>query len=59
VSFAFNFLGSVLVLFFNMLFSLSYEEKIVLTGDACSKPPITIRFHDFHAGDITEVSERG
>jgi len=28
----------------------------VLTDDACSKPPITIRFHDFHVGDITKVS---
>ncbi len=24
----------------------------MLTSDACSRPPITIRFHDLHAGDI-------
>jgi hypothetical protein len=26
--------------------------KIVLVGDACSKPPIIIKFHDLHVGDI-------
>jgi hypothetical protein len=24
-------------------------------SDACSKPPITIRFHDLHAGNIREA----
>jgi hypothetical protein len=24
----------------------------VFVGDACFKPPITIRSHDLHAGDI-------
>ncbi len=24
----------------------------MLVGDACSKPPITIRFHDLHVSDI-------
>jgi hypothetical protein len=27
----------------------------VLTGDACCRPPITIRFQDLHAGDIRGV----
>jgi hypothetical protein len=38
----------------------------VLAGDVCSKPPITIRFHDLHAsdikgamGEITSYHERG
>jgi hypothetical protein len=26
--------------------------KIALVGDACSKPPIIIRFHDLHVGNI-------
>jgi hypothetical protein len=28
------------------------KRKITLVGNACSRPPITIRFHDLHAGDI-------
>jgi hypothetical protein len=28
------------------------ERKIVLAGDACFKPSITIRSHDLHASDI-------
>ncbi len=31
------------------------EKKIVLVGDACSRPPITIRSHDLHACDIKSV----
>jgi hypothetical protein len=28
------------------------KRKIVLVGDACSRPPIIIRFHNLHVGDI-------
>ncbi len=31
------------------------EKKITLVCDACSKPPIIIRFHDLHASDIRRV----
>jgi hypothetical protein len=31
------------------------ERKIVLTGDACSKPPITIRSHNLHVDHIREA----
>jgi len=31
------------------------ERKIALAGDACSKPHITIRFHDLHATNIWRV----
>jgi hypothetical protein len=31
------------------------ERNIALAEDACSKPPITIRFHDLHASDIRRV----
>jgi hypothetical protein len=27
----------------------------VLTGDACYKPPIIIRSHDLHEGNLREV----
>jgi hypothetical protein len=27
----------------------------VLVGDACSRAPITIRFHDLSVGDITRA----
>jgi len=38
-----------------MCFTFVIEKKIVLVGDACSKPPITIRNHDLHAYDIKGV----
>jgi len=28
------------------------ERKIMLVGDACSRPPITTRSHDLHVGNI-------
>jgi hypothetical protein len=28
------------------------KRKIVLVGDACSRPPIIVRSYDLHAGDI-------
>jgi hypothetical protein len=31
------------------------ERKIVLASDVCSKPPIIIRSHDLHVGDIRGV----
>ncbi len=31
------------------------ERKIVLARDACSKPPIIIRFHNLHASNIRGV----
>jgi hypothetical protein len=31
------------------------KRKSVLAGDACSRPPITIRSHDLHAGNIRGV----
>jgi hypothetical protein len=30
-------------------------KKIVLVGDVCSRPSITIRSHDLHVGDIRGV----
>jgi hypothetical protein len=31
------------------------KRKIVLVGDVCFKPPITIRSHDLHVDDIRKV----
>jgi hypothetical protein len=31
------------------------ERKIALVDDVCSKPPIIIKFHDLHVGDIRGV----
>jgi hypothetical protein len=31
------------------------ERKIMLVYDACSRPPITIRSHNLHVGDIRGV----
>jgi hypothetical protein len=28
------------------------KRKITLVGDACSRPPIIVRFQDLHSGDI-------
>jgi hypothetical protein len=38
----------------NILASI-IERKIALVGDACSRPPIIIMFHDLHAYDIRRV----
>jgi hypothetical protein len=35
--------------------AFAIERKITLAGDACSRPPITIRFHDLHVDDIKGV----
>jgi hypothetical protein len=40
---------------FQHVLAFAIEWKITLVGDACSKPPITIRFHDLHAGDIKDA----
>jgi hypothetical protein len=40
---------------FQHVLTFAIERKIMLVGDACFKPPITIRFHDLHVGDIKGV----
>ncbi len=42
----------MLVLFFNVFLAFAIKRKIMLAGDACSGPPITIRSYDLHAGNI-------
>jgi hypothetical protein len=61
-------LGGYLSLFFCIQFfkqcvSIAFQHalasaigrKIALAGDACSKPPITVKSHDLHVGDIRKV----
>jgi hypothetical protein len=50
--FLFNFLDNILVFFLSMLKAFVIERKIVLAVDACFRPPIIIRSHDLHVGDI-------
>jgi hypothetical protein len=35
--------------------AFTIERKIALVGDVCSRPPITIKSHDFHSDNIREV----
>jgi hypothetical protein len=35
--------------------TFTIKTKIILVGDVCSKPPIIIRPHDLHVGDIRGV----
>jgi hypothetical protein len=45
----------VRIVFQNVL-AFAIERKITLTSDACSRPPIIIRSHDLHIGDIKEAA---
>jgi hypothetical protein len=47
----FNAMGSIVP----CSFSLCYREEDYVMGDACSKPSVTIRFHDLHSSDIRRV----
>jgi hypothetical protein len=37
---------------FHRALAFAIERKNVLASDACSRPPIIIRFHDLHVGNI-------
>jgi hypothetical protein len=52
--FALNFLGGVIIVLQHAL-TFAMEKKIVLVGNACSRPPITIKPHNLHADDIKGV----
>jgi hypothetical protein len=49
--FAFNFSSNVLV----HPLAFAIERNIALGGDACFRPPITIKSHDLHACDIRKA----
>jgi hypothetical protein len=52
LSFFIQFFKQRVSMTFQCALTSTIENKIVLIGDACSKPPITIRYHDLHASDI-------
>jgi hypothetical protein len=37
---------------FQLVLAFIIYKKIALASDACSRPPITIKYDDLHAGDI-------
>jgi hypothetical protein len=55
LSFCVQFFKQHVNIIFDCALAFLIERKIALVGDACSKPPITIRFHDLHSSDIREV----
>jgi hypothetical protein len=52
MSFFIQFFKQRVNMTFQCALTSTIEKKIVLIGDACSKPPITMRYHDLHASDI-------
>jgi hypothetical protein len=54
---------SVYIQFFKQHVSIAFQHvltsiiktNITLIGDACSRPPTTIRYHDLHDGDIRRL----
>jgi hypothetical protein len=43
------------MLLFSPFLAFVIEKKITLTSDASSRPPVTIKFHNLHAGNIKGV----
>jgi hypothetical protein len=65
LSFCIQFFGQCVNIVLQHGLISAIERKIVLVGDACSRPPIIIGFHDLHAinikgamGEITSYHER-
>jgi hypothetical protein len=50
--FCIHFLRQRVSISFQHALTSAIKRKIALKGDACSRPPITIRFHNLHVGDI-------
>jgi len=40
---------------FQCVLALVIKRKITLTNNVCSRPPINIRSHNLHAGNMKEV----
>jgi hypothetical protein len=47
-----QFFKQRVIIAFQCALAFAIGKKIVLIGDACSRPPITIRSHDLHLSDI-------
>jgi hypothetical protein len=52
LSFCIQFFKQHVNIAFQHVLASVTKKKIALASDACSKPPIIIRSHDLHAGDI-------
>jgi hypothetical protein len=52
LSFCIQFFRQCVSIAFQRALTFAMKRKITLTSDACSRPPITIRFHNLHASDI-------
>jgi hypothetical protein len=50
-----QFLKQCVNIVFQRALTSTIKRKITLVGDVCSRPPVTIRSHDLHVGDIKEV----
>ncbi len=55
LSFCIQFFKQCVSITFLCVLAFAIKRKIVLVNDVCSKPPITIRFHNLHASDIRRV----
>jgi len=53
--FAFNISANILTLLLQCALTCAIERKVVLVGYACFRPPITMKFHNLHVGDIKRV----
>jgi hypothetical protein len=51
--FCIQFFRQCVNIVFQCVLVFTIKKKIVLASDACSRPPISIRFHDLHANEIS------
>jgi hypothetical protein len=50
--FCIQFFRQHVTIAFQHALTFAIKKKIALAGDACSRPPIIIKFHDLHASGI-------
>jgi len=55
LSFCIQFFKQHVGIAFQHALASTIKRKITLVGDACFRPPITIRSHDLHVGNIRGV----
>jgi hypothetical protein len=55
LSFCIQFFKQCVSIVFQRALTSVIKKKIVLANDVCSRPPITIRFHDLHVNNIKGI----
>ncbi len=55
LSFCIQFFNEHVNIILQRTLAYAIDKQIALVKNACSRPPITIRFHNLHAGDIKKV----